>query len=172
MASADTFLEPGLEQAGKPAGPCVMVLFGGAGDLTMRKLAPALYNLAKAKLLPENFAVVGVSHDDLTLEQFREQLTRFLPPEERQSEACQWFVQRISYERGDFADPTAYATLGKRLSDLDRDLKTGGNYLFYLATAPRFFAEVVQQLGQSGLSKQEIGYWRRVVIEKPFGDRS
>ncbi len=96
MAAADTYLEPELEQTGKPAGPCVMVLFGAAGDLTMRKLAPALYNLAKARLLPANFAVVGVSHDDLTLEQFREQLTRFLPAEERASEACQWFVERIS----------------------------------------------------------------------------
>ena len=170
MATAVTDFEREPEQTGKQAGPCVMVLFGGAGDLTMRKLAPSLYNLARAKLLPENFAVVGVSHDDLTAEQFREQLTRFLPAEERESEACKWFVQRISYERGDFADPATYATLGQRLSDLDRDLKTGGNYLFYLATAPRFFAEVVQQLGQSGLSKQEIGYWRRVVIEKPFGN--
>ena len=169
MATADTYLEPELEQAGKPAGPCVLVLFGAAGDLTMRKLAPALYNLATAKLLPANFAVVGVSHDDLTQEQFREQLARFLPAEERASDACRWFVERISYERGDFADPVTYLTLGNRLREIDKQYATGGNYLFYLATAPRFFAEVVQQLGASGLSKQDDGRWRRVVIEKPFG---
>ena len=155
--------------AGRAAGPCVMVLFGASGDLTMRKLVPALYNLVKAKLLPSNFAVMGVSHDELSAEQFRTQVTQFLKGEDHTSEAWTWFTERLYYQRGDFSDPATYATLGTRLGELDKQYGTGGNYLFYLAVAPRFFAEVVQQLGQVGLSDQEDRHWRRVVIEKPFG---
>ncbi len=146
-----------------------MVLFGAAGDLTKRKLVPALFNLAKAKLLPQNFAVLGVSVDDLTLEQFRNQVTGFLPPEDHGTEACDWFTQRLYYERGDFADPNMYSTLTSRLADVDSQHHTEGNYLFYLATAPQFFAPIVQQLGKVGLANQDNAHWRRVVIEKPFG---
>ena len=157
------------EQSGKPTGPCVMVLFGGAGDLTKRKLVPALFNLVKAKLLSDNFAIIGISVDDLSLEQFRNQVTGFLQPEDRGNQAWQWFTQRLYYERGDFADLNTYSVLGNRLSDLDRERHTAGNYLFYLATAPTFFAPIVQQLSRADLSKEENGRWRRVVIEKPFG---
>ena len=157
------------EQSGKPTGPCVMVLFGGAGDLSKRKLVPALFNLVKAKLLSDNFAIIGISVDDLSLEQFRNQVTGFLQPEDRGNQAWQWFTQRLYYERGDFADLNTYSVLGNRLSDLDRERHTAGNYLFYLATAPTFFAPIVQQLSRAGLSKEENGRWRRVVIEKPFG---
>jgi glucose-6-phosphate 1-dehydrogenase len=146
-----------------------MVLFGAAGDLTKRKLLPALFNLAKAKLLPQNFAVLGVSVDDLSLEQFRSQVTGFLPPEDHEIEAWNWFTERLYYERGDFADPNTYSALSRRLADVDREHHTEGNYLFYLATAPKFFAPIVQQLGKVGLSNQENEHWRRVVIEKPFG---
>ncbi|HYT18761.1 MAG TPA: glucose-6-phosphate dehydrogenase [Candidatus Polarisedimenticolia bacterium] len=157
------------EEPGKAAGPCVMVLFGAAGDLTKRKLVPALFNLVKAKLLPKDFAVVGVSVDDLSLEQFRNQITGFLHSEDRGTEAWEWFTQRLYYQRGDFADSETYLTLGNRLSDLNRERQTQGNYLFYLATASKFFAPIIQQLGRAGLSNQENGCWRRVVIEKPFG---
>src|SRR5436853_829973 len=157
------------EQSGKPTGPCVMVLFGGAGDLTKRKLVPALFNLVKAKLLSDNFAVIAVSVDNFSLEQFRNQVTGFLQPGDRGNQAWQWFTQRLYYERGDFADLNTYSVLGNRLSDLDRERHTAGNYLFYLATAPTFFAPIVQQLSRAGLSKEENGRWRRVVIEKPFG---
>jgi glucose-6-phosphate 1-dehydrogenase len=157
------------ELTGKAAGPCVMVLFGAAGDLTKRKLVPALFNLAKAKLLPNDFAVLGVSVDDLSLDQFRSQVTGFLPAQDRATEAWEWFTQRLYYERGDFADSNTYSTLANRLSDLEREHHTLGNSLFYLATSPKFFASVVQQLGRAGLSNQESGRWRRVVIEKPFG---
>ncbi len=157
------------EQSGKPTGPCVMVLFGGAGDLSKRKLVPALFNLVKAKLLSDNFAIIGISVDDLSLEQFRNQVTGFLQPEDRGNQAWQWFTQRLYYERGDFADLNTYSVLGNRLSDLDRERHTAGNYLFYLATAPTFFAPIVQQLSRADLSKEENGRWRRVVIEKPFG---
>ncbi|PYX08546.1 MAG: glucose-6-phosphate dehydrogenase [Acidobacteria bacterium] len=161
--------ESEYEQPGKAAGPCVMVLFGAGGDLTKRKLVPALFNLVKAKLLRDDFAILGVSVDDLSLDQFRDQVTGFLRAEDRETEAWKWFTQRLYYERGDFADVNLYSALGKQLGDLDRERHTAGNYLFYLATAPKFFASIVQQLGAAGLCNQENGRWRRVVIEKPFG---
>jgi glucose-6-phosphate 1-dehydrogenase len=170
MASTAENVDRELAPAGKAAGPCVMVLFGASGDLTMRKLVPALYNLVKAKLLPSNFAVMGVAHDDLSVDQFRTQVMQFLQKEDSASDSWKWFTERLFYQRGDFADPAAYATLRSRLAEIDTTLGTAGNYLYYLAVAPRFFAEVVQQLGQAGLADQENGCWRRVVIEKPFGN--
>src|SRR5882672_7710142 len=134
------------QQIGKAAGPCVLVLFGASGDLTKRKLVPALFNLAKAKLLPKTFAVVGVSFDDLSLEKFRDQVTGFLQAEDRGTEAWEWFTQRLYYQRGDFADPATYSTLTAGLTEVDRQHSTEANYLFYLATAPKYFAPIVQQL--------------------------
>src|SRR5437588_8823327 len=97
-----------LEFAGRAAGPCVFVLFGAAGDLTKRKLAPALFNLGKAKLLPGNFAVIGVSVDDLSLEDFRNQATSFLPVGADSADASEWFRNRLFYERGDFSNPDTF----------------------------------------------------------------
>jgi len=170
MATAATEnQENELKQVGKAAGPCVMVLFGAAGDLSMRKLVPALYNLAKANLLPKDFAVMGVSRDEVSLQEFRNQVTGFLPAEDRGTDAWAWFTQRLYYERGEFSDPTTFSLLRDRLTAVDKERNTEGNYLFYLATAPQYFAEIVGQLGRVGLSNQENGRWRRVVIEKPFG---
>jgi len=159
-----------MEFAGKIAGPCIFVLFGAAGDLTKRKLVPSLFNLVKAKLLPDEFAVMGVSVDDLSVETFRKQVSEFLPsPSGGDTEPLAWLCERLFYERGDFADPQLFARLRQRLGEIDTERHTQGNYLFYLATAPKFFAPIVQQLGNSGLSRQEKDQWRRVVIEKPFG---
>jgi glucose-6-phosphate 1-dehydrogenase len=170
MATAATVNgQVGHEQIGKAAGPCVMVLFGASGDLTKRKLVPALYNLVKAKLLPKTFAVVGVAFDDLTREKFRDQVTSFLQAGDRGTEDFQWFTERLYYQRGEFGDPATYSTLAAQLAGVDREHGTQANYLFYLATAPKFFAPIVQQLGAAGLSDQKAGCWRRVVIEKPFG---
>jgi len=155
------------EFAGKVAGPCVFVLFGAAGDLTKRKLIPALFNLVNAKLLPDAFAVVGVSVDDLDVEGFRKQVSEFLPAHD--GAAYDWLRSRLFYERGDFGDSNTFGKLRDRLAAVDAESHTEGNYLFYLATAPKFFAPIVQQLGAAGLSKQGNGHWRRVVIEKPFG---
>src|SRR3984893_1358185 len=167
-ATTQTNLENDLAYAGRAAGACVFVLFGAAGDLTKRKLAPALFNLGKAKLLSDNFAVLGVSVDDLSLEEFRSQVTSFLPVG-TESDTLEWFRKRLFYERGDFADPDMFTKLRERLASLDGEQHTEGNYLFYLATAPKFFSQIVQQLGAAALSRQENGRWRRVVIEKPFG---
>ena len=133
----------------KAAGRCLLVLFGASGDLTRRKLVPALLNLAKAGLLPKNYAILGVAFDDFTQEQFRDRVTLFLPSD-NSPEALD-FKQRLFYHRGDFDDNSMYSALEARLTDLDRQYDTEGNYLFYLATAPKFFGPIVQQLGQSRL---------------------
>lgn len=159
--------ENAAEFAGAVAGPCVFVLFGAAGDLTKRKLIPALFNLVRAKLLPDTFAVIGVSVDDLDAESFRTQVSEFLPTHDGVS--YDWLRSRLFYERGDFGDPNTFVKLRDRLAEIDAECNTEGNYLFYLATAPKFFAAIVEQLGRADLSKQENGCWRRVVIEKPFG---
>jgi glucose-6-phosphate 1-dehydrogenase len=170
MATVETAnLETASEEAGKAAEACVMVLFGAAGDLTKRKLIPALFNLVKANLLSKDFTVLGISVDDLTLEQFRNQVTGFLPAADRGTEASQWFTERLFYQRGEFADPNTYTALITQLGVFDRDRHTSGNYMFYLATSPKFFGQIVQHLGRAGLSRQEDGHWRRVIIEKPFG---
>src|SRR5215813_12454638 len=165
-ASIDQERPPLLSSA---AGPCAMVLFGASGDLTKRKLVPALFNLVKASLLPKNFVILGVAFDQLSEEDFRAQVSSFLPAEDRGSEAWNWFQQRLCYQVGNFGDPAMYSNLETRLGELDGQFHTEGNYLFYLATAPKFFGPVVEQLGAAGLSRQERGRWRRVIIEKPFG---
>jgi glucose-6-phosphate 1-dehydrogenase len=168
-ANTEANPEIDLEFAGKAAGPCLFVLFGAAGDLTKRKLVPALFNLVKAKLLPDSFALMGVSVDDLTVAAFRDQVCEFLPQGDSNAEHLNWLRQRLFYHRGDFGDTETFSKLRDQLAEIDVQNKTQGNYLFYLATAPKFFASIVQQLGKAGLSKQEEGRWRRVVIEKPFG---
>src|SRR5437667_11763273 len=115
MATAAT-INPDQQTAhfGQAAGPCAMVLFGASGDLTKRKLIPALFNLVKASLLPKNFAILGVAVDQLGEEQFRSQITSFLPAEDRDTEAWDWFEQRLYYQSGDFADPATYSTVTAR----------------------------------------------------------
>src|SRR5450755_2516616 len=168
-ATTTTIPDTATDFAGKVAGPCVFVLFGAAGDLTKRKLLPSLFNLVRAKLLPDNFALMGVSVDDLSVETFRTQVSEFLPTGDDAAAHLKWLHERLFYERGDFEDPNTFTRLSDRLTAIDTERNTQGNYLFYLATAPKFFAPIVQQLGQAGLSKQDSGHWRRVVIEKPFG---
>ena len=164
-----TAIEEDVEQAGRPAGPCVMVVFGATGDLTMRKLIPALYNLEKAHLLPPQFAVLGVAHDDMALEDFRKKVSRFLQAEDHGTATWDHFQQSLRFLQGDFGDEKTFLRLRDTLAQIDTECATDQNYLFYMATAPKFFCEIVQQLGRSGLSKEENGHWRRVVIEKPFG---
>src|ERR1700692_3230325 len=107
------------DHAGKTTAPSAFVLFGAAGDLTKRKLVPALFNLVRAKLLPDNFAVLGVSVDDLSVEEFRNQVTGFLPAEDNEKDHLEWFRQRLFYERGDFGDANTFVKLQERLKAVD-----------------------------------------------------
>jgi glucose-6-phosphate 1-dehydrogenase len=159
-------------QAGKAAAPCIMVIFGATGDLTKRKLFPALYNLAKGNLLPREFAVVGISRTEMTSEAFREQITQDMKTFATttvDSEIWDWFLQRIYYTGGNVQQLECYQKLQKLLSEVDENHGTQGNYFFYLATAPSLFGEIVGQLGAVGMARDENGRWRRVIIEKPFG---
>ena len=169
VSLATANLEEELDQVSRAAGPCVMVLFGAAGDLTKRKLIPALFNLVKANLLSRDFAVLGVSKDELTQDQWKAQVTSFLSAEDHSSEAWKWFTERLYYQQGEFEEAASFNKLHEELKGIDEKHKTGGNYLFYLATAPKFFGTIVEQLGACGLASEEDGHWRRVVIEKPFG---
>src|SRR5258708_33011545 len=171
-ATTQTNLADDLGYTGRAAGPSVFVLCGARGALTKRKLAPALFNLGKAKLLPGNFAVIGVSVDDLSLEDFRNQVTSFLPVGADSADALEWFRNRLFYERGDFSNPDTFTKLRERLEALDAEHHSEGNYLFYLATAPKFFSPIVQQVGAPARSRQGKGRRRRGVIEKPVRENA
>src|ERR1700678_4099591 len=161
-----------LGAQGRPAPPCVMVIFGAAGDLTKRKLIPALYNLARSRLLPDQFAIVGVSREEYSIDEFR---TRMAPEaweytiSELDRETWDWFAKRLYYMSGDFQDPKLFQKLEALLAEVEKEQDTQGNCIFYLATSPTFFPIVVKQLGLAGLTDEVNGKWRRVVIEKPFG---
>jgi glucose-6-phosphate 1-dehydrogenase len=152
--------------------PCVLVIFGAAGDLTQRLLMPALYNLRHAKLLPENFAVIGIARAPKDESAFRKELAQALGMYGDQVPSrsdVDWLSKRMFYLQGDFDDPSAYAKLAQLLAKTDQAEKTEGNYLFYLATPPQAFATIPQNLSRAGLLKEADGHWRRVIIEKPFG---
>src|SRR6267142_603501 len=156
----------------QPADSCVMVIFGASGDLTKRKLIPALYNLAKDNYLPRNFAVVGVARTPMSDEQFREKISKDMKElysEALDEEAWKEFVGRLHYLAGSATEETAYTQLAELLTKIDSESHTGGNYFFYLATSPDLFAPIVKQLGNAGLTNEEGGHWRRVIVEKPFG---
>jgi glucose-6-phosphate 1-dehydrogenase len=156
---------------GRPADPCIMVVFGASGDLTKRKLIPALYNLAKDNLLSKEFALVGVARNELSSEQFRDMIGKEIgdyATTKVDPDLWHWFARRIYYMAGDFDDPKAYGNLRELLGQIDKEHGTRGNYFYYLATAPNFFAPIVKQLGEAKLVTEENG-WRRVIIEKPFG---
>src|SRR5688572_4390608 len=162
------------------AEPCTMVICGATGDLTERKLGPALYNTLLGGFLPPEFTVVGFARRDLTDQQFREHLLEGINEHSRNKPAkpAIWesFARGIEYHRGDFDDPTAYVELSKRLDRIDRDRGTAGNRLFYLAVPPSLYPEIVNQLDRAGLAargdRRSSGSkrgWTRVIVEKPFG---
>ncbi|HXA65149.1 MAG TPA: glucose-6-phosphate dehydrogenase [Bryobacteraceae bacterium] len=155
------------------ADPCIMVIFGVSGDLATRKLLPAIYSLAKARLLPDRFAVVGIARDRLSREDFQERMRAsiqaYAGPGDVDSLWSDWVISRLHYFAADAGQEERYNDLGELLHSLDQAWNTPGKYLFYLATAPSLFSIIVNHLGGCGLTRQEPGKWRRVVIEKPFG---
>ncbi len=165
-------MDQSVLQHGRGADPCAMVIFGASGDLTKRKLMPSLYNLAAANLLPRQFAIIGYAYQQATTESFREQLTndmKELATNPIDPHVWDWFLERIHYVQGDFQDPAGFQRLAAKLAEVEKDHGTHGNRFYYLAVAPRFFAEVVRQLGKAGLASEDKGKYARVVIEKPFG---
>ncbi|MEH2006141.1 glucose-6-phosphate dehydrogenase [Nostoc sp.] len=161
-----------VEASIRPAEPCVIIIFGAAGDLTKRLLLPALYNLKQSNLLPQEFAIVGVAHSPMSQDDFRSKLAQDIhefatvPVDEQ---LWQPLEQRLYYLAGEFQSDDTYHQLQDLLTQVDQDCGTQGNYLFYLATASNLFCDIITQLGAAGLVREDNDHWRRVIIEKPFG---
>ena len=152
--------------------PCVVVIFGATGDLTRRKLLPALYALALERRLPVGLTVLGVARRPMGDAEFRQQMREAVAAHGRTGppDAVEWepFAAGLFYQSLDYNDPRAYGALAERLAGLDAERGTRGNYLFYLATPPSVFPVAVTQLARSGLARSSTGQ-RRVVVEKPIG---
>jgi glucose-6-phosphate 1-dehydrogenase len=178
--------EPAAPGRASRIDPCAMVVFGAGGDMTKRLLVPALYNLSRTHVLPENFALIGVDHAAETTESWRDHLYDMLKSFVRNASAefdvdqidmaaWQRLAEKMSYIQGDVTKPDLYEKIRGTLDDTEKNHGTKGNVIFYLAIAGRFFGPVVEQLDKAKLVEQaEIGngkyrFWRRVVIEKPFG---
>jgi glucose-6-phosphate 1-dehydrogenase len=164
-------LRAGLRMRRTPE-PCTVVIFGATGDLTHRKLVPALYNLQRERLLPPGFSVIGFARRDWSDDYFRQTLTDNLKSHSRSGlDETLWdsFASSFSYNRASFDDPEGYAHLAQRLQELDEQRGTGGNRLFYLSTPPESYQTIIRQLGAAGLNHSPNGGWTRIIIEKPFG---
>jgi glucose-6-phosphate 1-dehydrogenase len=161
-----------MNQQSSSVEPATIVIFGASGDLTRRKLVPALHSLGCEGHLPRATHVLGVARSDLTDEAFRARLYEGVTEYARLAPGvCElWpsFAGRHSYLAGDYDDPDTYRRLAKRLAQLDAEASTRGNRLFYLATPPVLYPVIAGHLGQAGLNRSDPG-WTRVIIEKPFG---
>ncbi len=160
----------------KIADPCIMVIFGATGDLTSRKLLPALYNLVQDGELPAHFACVGFARRDKTNEQFRDEMfeaiNKFSRTKPIEKEIWEAFKNQIFYHKSEFDDDKGYDELNELLSDLDAKFGTKGNRLYYLSTQPSYFPDIIKRLHEHKLIypvKEVKNKWTRVIIEKPFG---
>src|ERR1017187_9422100 len=172
MAQTEVLPATTKPRVGRTGNPCVMVIFGFTGDLTRRKLIPALYNLASQQLLSREFAVIGVGRSPMSDDEARKKLTedfKKFATGAVDADLWEWFIRRISYVSGDFDDPATYDKLKETLAQVNQEHNSHGNYFFYLATASNFFGDVVERLAKVGLMTEENSHWRRGVIGKPFG---
>jgi glucose-6-phosphate 1-dehydrogenase len=169
-----------LAQPRRKTPPCALIIFGAGGDLTKRLLMPAIYNLAKAKLLAEQFAIIAVDRTPKPVEAFREYLAEGIRnffsdtasgpvSEPFDKRAWEFVASRITHFAGDLTEPDSYARLYEVHERIAAQFHTGGNAVFYLAVAPQLFGTIVEQLGTAGLTQEKEGRFRRVIIEKPFG---
>jgi glucose-6-phosphate 1-dehydrogenase len=155
--------------------PATVVIFGASGDLTQRKLVPALHTLSCREMLAPETRVIGISRSEYSDEQFREHLyqgvVEYSRAETSPKNMCQlWprFAAKYTYLRGDLSDLETYRRLGERLETFDEEFATQGNVLFYMAVSPALYATIVDRLGKAGLNRSGKG-WRSVIVEKPFG---
>ncbi len=152
--------------------PCSIVIFGASGDLTYRKLIPALYNIAADGDLPAALSVVGFARREKTDASFRTELQEAVRKFSRSGindEVWTSFAERLFYHRSEFGDADGYTRLAERLAELDAERGTRGNRLFYLSVAPSEFDGILQHLAAAGLNQTTEGAWTRVIVEKPFG---
>jgi len=170
-------LQESGSHADRNAEPCIIVIFGASGDLTARKLVPALYNLSREQQLPANFATVGFarrekSHDDFRAE-MKKSTSEFSRTKPLDEKVWNYFSERLFYHQSEFDKPEGYQRLKTYLEELDTKFGTKGNRVFYLSTQPRYFPVIIKHMNESGLiypfNEKGGGKWSRVIIEKPFG---
>jgi len=152
---------------------CAMVIFGGSGDLTRRKLIPALYNLSQRRTIPGGFTILSISRSPLGDEQYRDRLRATLEEGGAPLDPPTWeaFARGIFYLAADYRDSGTYLKIKRTLAELDSQRGTDGNRIFYLAASPGDYDSIIENLGSSGLAREgaEGTPWVRIIIEKPFG---
>ncbi len=154
------------------AGPCVLVIFGVTGDLSRKKLMPAVYDLANRGLLPPGFGLVGFARRDWEDQDFAQVVHDAVKEHARtpfREEVWQQLLEGIRFVSGTFDSDESFEKLRETITDLDSARGTGGNHAFYLSIPPSGFEQVMAQLSRHGLAERKVGNWNRVVIEKPFG---
>ena len=154
------------------AGPCVLVIFGVTGDLSTKKVMPAVYDLANRGLLPPGFALVGFARREWKDQDFADIVHDAVKKYARtpfREEVWKQLSEGIRFVPGEIGDTESFDKLKSTIVDLDEARGTGGNHAFYLSIPPGLFPTVVEQLRDSGLAEEKEGRWSRVVIEKPFG---
>ena len=157
----------------RSAEPCVVVIFGASGDLTKRKLLPALYSLVQQNLVASGFSIVGTARTQMTHDEFRastksalEEFSDHGPVDETEWNS---FASGLFYVATDPKDQSSYKNLSDLLQQIDRQRGTSGNRLFYLSTPPSLYIDIIRSLGTAGQNQTDNGGWRRIIIEKPFG---
>jgi glucose-6-phosphate 1-dehydrogenase len=157
----------------RTADPCTVIIFGASGDLTKRKLVPALYRLTQERLLPAEFAIIGFARSPMSHEDFRAKMKDAILTysEAKRIDEAVWdsFAKGIFYVAGDVNNAESYRQIRELLDQIDHERGTAGNRVFYLSTSPTLYTEATQQLGAAGLAKPEGKGWTRIIIEKPFG---
>ncbi len=153
---------------------CIIVIFGASGDLTKRKLMPAIYALYRQGLMPKNFAILGTSRSQYSDEDFRKKIIRDIKTYAKLKRAEQKklvpFSKHLYYQALDATDFFHYDNLKVKLSEIDKKLKIGGNYIYYLSTSPSLYTSIAKNLGKKGLQVEgKNSSWRRIIVEKPFG---
>jgi glucose-6-phosphate 1-dehydrogenase len=170
--TANPLRDPQDRRLPKVAGPCGIVIFGVTGDLSRKKLMPAIYDLANRGLLPPGFSVVGFARREWADQDFAKIVHESVREHARttfRDEVWDQLSEGLRFVQGDFDDDVAFDHLRQTITDLDRVRGTGGNHAFYLSIPPRFFGNVIGQLKEHGLADDTPDSWRRVVVEKPFG---
>jgi len=153
---------------------CIIVIFGASGDLTRRKLIPALFELHRQDLLPEKFAVLGTSRSPLSDDEFRDNMQESIKSHSESDsgnqDSVEEFIKKLFYQPIPNSSKEDYEKLRSRLQDLDNDLQIGGNRIYYLSVPPQTYRDIASHLGDCGLNKSDNdGGWKRIIVEKPFG---
>jgi len=172
MSAANPLRDPQDRRLPRIAGPCGLVLFGVTGDLSRKKVMPAIYDLANRGLLPPGFSLVGFARRDWADQDFAQIVHDAVKEHARtpfREEVWKQLSEGFRFVPGDFDDDAAFEHLRRTVEELDQLRGTGGNMAFYLAIPPSFFGTVVGQLKEHGLADRSADHWRRVVVEKPFG---